>query len=218
MSYGFLDVITTSAIERVQAQWGSREYFSTFTGDRKFDRFDDKVTDFIENSDTFFIATVTEGGWPYVQHRGGPRGFLKVLDERTLAFADFKGNQQYLTAGNSNEGSRACLIIVDFAHRRRVKILVAIEMVERGQDDALFDRLVDPDYAAVVERAFRLKLEAYDFNCPQHIRQRFDHTEVRALIEPFEAKIAALEAENERLRRSARGAAPIYRAKGIEKR
>jgi hypothetical protein len=171
MSYGFLDVIATPANKAIQEQWGSLDYFADFSGDRKFDRFSPDIAAFIAQRDTFFMATILENGWPYVQHRGGPPGFLKVLDDRTLAFADYRGNQQYLSAGNIASGGRVALILIDFVRRRRLKILATAELREIG--DAVIEQVNDPSYEAKVERAILLHLEAYDLNCPQHIKRRF---------------------------------------------
>lgn len=200
MSYGFLDLLSTPAIEAIQTQWGSRDYFRDFSGDRSFDRFGDDVAAFIAARDTFFMATVTEAGWPYVQHRGGPKGFVKILDDRTLAFADYRGNQQYLSAGNIAANGRCALIMIDFVRRRRLKIVARIELRELADDPRLIEALTEPDYPARIERAFVLHLENYDLNCPQHIVPRFDQGEVAALTAPLEHRLMALEAENARLR------------------
>ncbi len=200
MTYGFLDTIATDANKAIQAQWGSLDYFAGFSGDRKFDRFSPDIAEFIAQRDTVFIATVSENGWPYVQHRGGPPGFVKVLDDRTLAFADYRGNQQYLSAGNIASGGRAALIMVDFVRRRRLKILAKAELREIGDDAALFAQVTDASYNAKVERVMRLHLEAYDLNCPQHIVRRFSEDEVAERTRLLEERVALLEQENAALR------------------
>jgi len=200
MTYGFLDVISTPANELIQAQWGSRDYFEHFSGDRKFDRFTPDIAEFIAQRDTFFMATISENGWPYVQHRGGPRGFVKVLDDRTLAFADYRGNQQYLSSGNIASGGRAALIMVDFVRRRRLKILARAELRELGDDPSLIEQVSDPSYKATIERAMVLHLEAYDLNCPQHIVQRFGTEELAERTRLLEDRVALLERENAALR------------------
>lgn len=200
MTYGFLDLISTPANEALQEQWGSREYFRDFSGDRKFDRFDADLVDFIARRDTFFLATLSENGWPYVQHRGGPAGFLKILDGRTLAFADYRGNQQYLSAGNIAAGGRVALIMIDFIRRRRLKILATAEICELDENPALIEALAEPDYKAKIERAIIFHLKAYDFNCPQHIRRRYTDEEIEDRIRPLEERIAVLEQENAALR------------------
>jgi hypothetical protein len=200
MTYGFLDLIATPANEAIQVQWGSREYFAEFSGDRKSDRFTPEIAEFIAQRDTLFMATVSENGWPYVQHRGGPRGFVKVLDDRTLAFADYRGNQQYLSAGNIVAGGRVALIMMDLVKRRRLKILATAELREIGDSPKMIEQVSDPFYKATIERALVLHLEAYDLNCPQHIIQRFSVEEMAARTKVLEDRIALLENENASLR------------------
>jgi predicted pyridoxine 5'-phosphate oxidase superfamily flavin-nucleotide-binding protein len=200
MTYGFLDIISTPANEVIQTQWGSREYFAEFSGDRKFDRFTPDIAEFITQRDTLFMATISENGWPYVQHRGGPRGFVKVLDDRTLAFADYRGNQQYLSSGNIASAGRAALIMIDFVRRRRLKILANAELREIGDDPLLIQQVSDPSYKATIERAVVLHLEAYDLNCPQHIVQRFSADDSIERTRALEERLALLERENAELR------------------
>jgi len=135
---------------------------------------------FIAGRDGFYQATVSESGWPYVQFRGGPAGFLRVLDERTIAYADFRGNMQYISAGNLAGDGRVSLILMDYANRRRLKILGRARLVEAGEDPALVARLEDPSYRAHVERAVVIAIEAFDWNCPQHITPRYTEAEFAA--------------------------------------
>jgi uncharacterized protein len=155
---------------------------------------------FIAARDSFFMATVSETGWPYVQHRGGASGFLKVIDDRTLAFADFRGNRQYLSVGNLAAGDRACLFMIDYSRRARLKIFVRVEVISLDRDPALTGLVVDPAYRAKVERIMKLKLEGFDWNCPQYIRPRFTEDEITEAIRPLHRRLAELEAENAELR------------------
>jgi len=157
------------------------------------DRVDSDLEAFIAERDSFYLGTASADGRPYIQHRGGPKGFLKVLDESTLAFADFAGNRQYISMGNLSENDRAYLFLMDYPNRRRVKIWGRAEVVE--DDAALLDRLVDAAYDSRPERVFVFHIEAWDTNCPQHIRPRFTEEEVAPLIEKLGRRITDLEGE-----------------------
>ncbi len=171
MPYGFLDIATTPSVRAAQRAMGSDRVYRNFTGDRSFDRFTPNEVAFIAARDSFYMATVSETGWPYVQHRGGPRGLLKVIDEETLAFADYRGNRQYISVGNLAANGRAALILVDYAARARLKIYAQVEAVPIDNDLAAL--VAEPDYKARPERVFVLRLAAFDWNCPQHITPRF---------------------------------------------
>jgi predicted pyridoxine 5'-phosphate oxidase superfamily flavin-nucleotide-binding protein len=200
MTYGFLDIAVTPSVHAVQEQMGVAGLWDDFKGHRAFDRFSDGEAGFIAERDSFYMATVSETGWPYVQHRGGPRGFLKRVDERTLAFADYRGNKQYISTGNLAANNRACLFLMDYAHRARLKIYVHVETLAPGDDPAVDALVLDPGYGAKVERIFRLRLETFDWNCPQHITARFTEAEVSAATQPLRERLAALEEENGALR------------------
>jgi len=200
VSYKFLDIASTPSVRAAQAANGSREMWEKFKGHRTFDRFTDDEVAFIAARDSFYMATVSETGWPYVQHRGGPRGFLKVLDEKTLGFADFRGNLQYISVGNLAANDRASLILVDYPNRARLKILAHVEMRSIAADSELAERLAVPGYKAKLERACLLALETFDWNCPQHITPRYTIDEVQAAVAPLQARIAELEEENRVLR------------------
>ncbi len=200
MAYGFLDIATTPSVAAVQAQMGSAAHWANFHGDRSFDRFTGNEAAFIGERDSFYMATVSESGWPYVQHRGGPRGFLKLIDDRTLAFADYRGNLQYISTGNLNADDRVSLILMDYAARARLKIFAHARIVPFDADPALAERVADPGYKAKPERIFVLTLEAFDWNCPQHITPRFTEAEIARAITPLRERLAALEAENADLR------------------
>ena len=200
MPYGFLDIAMTPSVVAAQEANGSKEMWTQFAGDRTSDRFSESETDFIAARDSFYMATVSESGWPYVQHRGGPPGFLRVLDDRTLACADFRGNKQYISIGNLAANDRACLFLIDYPHRQRLKIFVHAE-TRRPQDDPdLMLKLAMPGYRGKVERALVFHLDAFDWNCPQHITPRFTEREISSVLAASREHIQALEAENEALR------------------
>ena len=198
MPYGFLDMASTPSVRAAQRAMGSDRVYRNFKGDRTFDRFTPNETAFIAARDSFYMATVSESGWPYVQHRGGPRGFLKVVDEKTMAFADYRGNRQYISVGNLDANGRAALILVDYAARARLKIYAHVEAVPIDNDLAAL--IAEPDYKARPERVFVLRLAAFDWNCPQHITPRFTEAEVAAAMTPLRDRLTVLEAENEQLR------------------
>jgi hypothetical protein len=200
MSYGFLDIATSPSVRAAQEAMGVGPVWRDFKGDRAYDRFGPREASFIEERDSFYLASVSEDGWPYVQHRGGARGFLKVVDERTLAFADYRGNRQYLSVGNLAANDRACLFLMDYPHRARMKVYVRVEIVAPEADAALAAAVTDPDYPAKIERIFRLTLQAFDRNCSQHITPRFSEEEVEEAVKPLHEQLAALEAENATLR------------------
>jgi predicted pyridoxine 5'-phosphate oxidase superfamily flavin-nucleotide-binding protein len=196
------DIVFPPAARRAQAERGSaRAYEKRIAGG-----FPDGVTvelaAFIGELDTAFLATVSATDAPYIQHRGGPKGFIKVLDDKTLAFADYAGNRQYITISNLAENDRAYLFLLDFAERRRIKIWGRARVVE--DDPALLARLADPGYRARPERAILFTVEACDVNCSQHITPRFTEAEVTEATAPMRNRIAALEAENAQLRAQAR--------------
>jgi predicted pyridoxine 5'-phosphate oxidase superfamily flavin-nucleotide-binding protein len=200
MTYGFLDIATTASVRAAQVQMGSAGLWEEFEGDRSFDRFGDREKAFIAARDSFYMATVSETGWPYVQHRGGPAGFIKLIDDRTLAFADYRGNRQYISVGNVAADDRACLILVDYPRRARLKVYAHVDIVGLEADPGLAALVGDPASKGRPERIFRLRLEAFDWNCPQHITPRFTEAELTNLLAPVQERIAALENENARLR------------------
>ena len=200
MPYGFLDIAATSAVKAAQEANGSRQMFEDFDHDRAFDRFTEAEAGFITSRDSFYMATVSETGWPYVQHRGGPAGFLRVLDDQTLGFADFLGNRQYISLGNLSANAHACLFLMDYPSRGRLKIYAHVEAKDLTADPALAAQLAVPGYRARVERGFILRLQAFDWNCQQHIVPRFTQGQIDAALVPFRAQMAALEAENAELR------------------
>jgi predicted pyridoxine 5'-phosphate oxidase superfamily flavin-nucleotide-binding protein len=200
MPYGFLDIAVTPSVKTAQTANGSAHLWEDFKGHRTFDHFTEAEAAFIAERDSFYMATVSETGWPYVQHRGGPPGFLRVIDDRTLAFADFAGNRQYISLGNLGADGRVSLILMDYANRRRLKIFAHAEVKNLADDPELASKIATPGYRGKVERAFVLHLDAFDWNCPQHITQRFDAPDVARAVEALQQRIAELEAENKALR------------------
>ena len=197
------DVAFTPAVKAIQQKRGSRAGYrrmeegggwqTTVTPD---------LAAFIAAQTSIFMATANGQGQPYIQHRGGPEGFLKVLDERTLGFADLRGNRQYITLGNLQENGRAFLFLIDYTHRRRIKIWGTAEVVENDPD--LVERLLPPADAhgrkPAADQAILFRIEAWDANCPQHIPQRFEAADVAAALDQRDRRIAELEAELARLR------------------
>ena len=200
MAYGFLDIAVTPGVKAAQAENGSAHLWEDFKGHRDFDRFTENEAAFLAERDNFYMATVSETGWPYVQHRGGPRGFLRVIDDRTLAFADFAGNRQYISLGNLGADGRVSLILMDYVNRRRLKIFAHAEMKSVADNPELAEKVATPGYRGKIERIFVLHLDAFDWNCPQHIARRFDEADVAQAIGSLQAKIEALEAENRELK------------------
>lgn len=197
------DIAFTSAVKAAQQRLGSRERFSQMEQQGGWHALvTDDLAAFIADRDSFYLATASADGRPYIQHRGGPKGFLKVLDENTIGIADFKGNQQYLSVGNLSENDKAFIFLMDYAHQRRVKLWGQAKFVE--DDPILLARLVDNEYQAVPQRALLFSLEAWDINCPQHITPRFTEDDIAEAVArmqaPWQQRIAALEAENETLR------------------
>ncbi|QBM75998.1 pyridoxamine 5-phosphate oxidase [Sphingomonas sp. AAP5] len=200
MSNAFLTLATTPSVLAAQVANGSAGLYDTIGGRRPADRFGPAEVQFIAERDSFYLASVSESGWPYVQHRGGPAGFLKVLDETTLAFADFRGNRQYISLGNVAANNRVAIFLMDYPRRRRLKLYARIEARDLSTDPVLASKLDLPSYRGVPERVFLLHLAAFDWNCPQHITPRFTEAEIAAASAPLHTRLAALEAENIALR------------------
>jgi uncharacterized protein len=195
------DIVFTPAARAAQAERGSARAYDKRIAVGFPDRVSPELAAFIGELDTAFLATVSAAGAPYIQHRGGPKGFIKVLDDRTLGFADYAGNRQYITISNLAENDRAYLFLIDFAARRRIKVWGRARAVE--DDPALLARLADPGYRARPERAILFTVEAWDVNCSQHITARFSEDEIVGATVVMRERIAALEAENVQLRAAA---------------
>lgn len=200
MAYGFLDIAVTPSVKAAQASMKSDRIWTDFKGRREFDRFTESEAAFIAARDSFYMASVSETGWPYVQHRGGPAGFLKVIDAKTLAFADYRGNRQYISLGNLSTDDRVALILMDYAGRQRLKIYARLDVVALDADRALAAQVTTPGYKAAQERILKLRLEAFDWNCPQHITPRFTEAEIAVAVNSLRERVAALQAVNDTLR------------------
>lgn len=194
MTDAISDVVFTPAVKEVQERKGSRGAYARMAEKGGWRRaVTDDLRRFIAERDSFYLGTASADGQPYIQHRGGKPGFLKVLDERTLAFADFKGNRQYITTGNLAENGKAFIFLMDYPNRRRIKIWGRARIVEGDAD--LLARLADPDYRGVPEQAVVFEIAAWDINCPQHIAPRFTAAEVHQLIAPLKQRISELEGQ-----------------------
>jgi uncharacterized protein len=188
------DVGFTPAVKSIQTRKGSREHYERAEqrgGWRT--EIDDNLAAFLAETNSFYLATASADGQPYIQHRGGPKGFVKILDKRTIAFADYAGNRQYITQGNLSENPKAYIFVMDYAHRRRVKIWGEAKVVD--DDPALMASLMPRGYKARPEQVILFKISAWDTNCPQHIPQKFDAADVAAALATRDARIAELEAE-----------------------
>ncbi|MFA6116930.1 MAG: pyridoxamine 5'-phosphate oxidase family protein [Sphingomonas sp.] len=201
MTHRFGALMFTPHVKALQEEQGSRASYARFEAPDApaRDRLETREIDFIAARDSFYMATVSETGWPYVQHRGGPPGFLKILDDRTLGFADYRGNKQYVSIGNLATDDRVSLFLMDYPNQRRLKLLGHARTVDAESDPALLARLQD-HYPAQVERGIVIALEGFDWNCPQHITPRFSEAELTEALAPIRARLAALEAENAALK------------------
>ncbi len=193
------DVAFTRTVKAIQARKGSRPAYARMEAGGSWDQaISADLKAEIEAQTSVFLATANADGQPYIQHRGGPAGFLRVLDEHTIAFVDFAGNRQYITQGNLEENPKAHLFLIDYAQRRRIKVWGTARVVEG--DEALLRRLMPEGYRARPEQVLLFTVTAWDVNCPQHIPQRFEAADVQAALDTRDQRIAALEAEVERLR------------------
>lgn len=185
-----------------QQQAGSRASYARMEGigEAGPDPIGDAEAEFIAARDSFYMASVTPDGWPYLQHRGGPPGFLRHIEGNVLGFADFTGNRQYISAGNFTHDDRVSLFLMDYPARRRLKIIGHARLVEAASDPALIERLMVPGYKAAPERAVLIDVVGYDWNCPQHITPRFTEAEIQNGVKPLLDELAALRAEVARLR------------------
>jgi uncharacterized protein len=188
------DVAFSPAVKAIQARKGSRDAYARVeqSGGWRTD-IDDNLAEFLVGQDSMYLATASADGQPYIQHRGGPRGFIRILDRNTLAFADYSGNRQYITQGNLSENPKANIFLMDYAHRRRVKIWGEARVVD--DDPALLRSLMPADYKARPEQAILFRISAWDTNCPQHIPQKFAAADVAIALTARDARIAELEAE-----------------------
>ena len=201
MPGSFGSLMFTPVVKALQERYGSREQYERFEkGKRASGRLGPQERAYIGDRDSFYMASLGSGGWPYVQHRGGPKGFLKVIDDGTIAFADFRGNKQYISTGNLTNDDRVALILVDYPRQLRLKILGHVEILEGEKAKAWILETGDPTYKAVVERVFVIRIEAFDWNCQQHIIPRFTNEEIEDALAPVEKEIRELREENKALR------------------
>ena len=199
MTSSVSDIAFTPAVKALQERNGSRKSYARM--EQKGGWKDEVTPDlaaFLAERDSFYLATASAEGRPYIQHRGGPKGFLKVLDGKRLAFADFGGNRQYISAGNLSENDQASIFLMDYANRNRIKLWGRARVVE--DDPELLERLLTPGYKAKPERAIVFEIEAWDVNCPQHITRRYSEEQIAPAIDKLQTRIEELEAEVKELR------------------
>jgi predicted pyridoxine 5'-phosphate oxidase superfamily flavin-nucleotide-binding protein len=202
LAESFGSLVFTPVVKELQERYGSRRQYERITAKRAANEgLGPDERGFIGERDSFYMASTGSTGWPYIQHRGGPKGFLKVLDSNTIAFADYRGNKQYISTGNLLTNDRVSLILVDYPRQARLKILGHAKITERAEArEELLVLVRNQDEPGAVERVYTIKVEAFDWNCPQHITPRFTVAEIREVLSPFEQRLEKLEAENARLR------------------
>lgn len=201
MPHHFAEIAFTPTVKKVQQEMGSRSAYARMesVSDAVNHRLTEAEAGFITARNSLYMATVSETGWPYIQHRGGPAGFVRVLDENTIGFADFRGNRQYVSVGNLMTDDRVSLFFMDYPNKTRLKLFGRARII--GLDDqAVLSRLEMPDYRARIERGFVITVGGFDWNCPQHITERYSLDEMGAVTGPLMSRIAALESELEKTR------------------
>jgi uncharacterized protein len=205
VSQRYGEIAFTPAVAEEQSRRGSRRFYARKLARAEATDSPEPLTqderDFLVDRDGFYLATVSESGWPYVQFRGGPTGFLRVLDDHTLGWADFRGNLQYISTGNLAGDNRVSMIAMDYAHRQRLKIFGHARVTSAEEEPAIVEALADPSYEAVIERAVLVSVEAFDWNCQQHITPRFTASEIEPLVATLRNTLDATQAENRELRR-----------------
>jgi len=193
------DIAFTSSVKSIQSEKGSRTGYARMEQSGSWEtRVTPELAAFLSELDMFYLGTANAQGQPYIQYRGGSPGFLRVVDEKTLGFADFAGNRQYITLGNLSENSKTFIFLMDYAQSRRIKLWGNARVVE--DDSVLIESLRDPSYSGKAERAILFEIEAWDVNCRQHIHKRFPQKQVAPVIEQLQSRIAELEAEVRRLK------------------
>lgn len=209
MSRHYGGIAFTDNVHDVQSSYGSDKFYGKrakrATADPGSDALTPSEIEFLATRDQFYLSTVSETGWPYVQYRGGPPGFVHVVDDFTIGWVEFEGNLQYISTGNLGGSDRVAMIAVDYVRRQRLKIFGRARLITLEDDPALIRALTDERYDAVVQRAVLISVDAFDWNCPQHIAQRFSRSEVQQVVDPLRARIAELE----QLNRDLRGDDPI---------
>jgi predicted pyridoxine 5'-phosphate oxidase superfamily flavin-nucleotide-binding protein len=193
MAANFLKHAVTDSVRKAQEHYFGRS--QTLTGAAEHDALTDDERAFIESRDSFYMASLSENGWPYIQHRGGPPGFLRVMDPQTLAFADYRGNRQMLSTGNLTANNQVSLFLMDYPQQARLKILGHARVEDARGHRELVEQLAEPDVQAIVERLFFIDVVSFDWNCPKYITPRYTAEEIREVVAPLKARIAELEAK-----------------------
>ena len=192
MTHKFAEIAFTDAVKDIQQSQGSRKAYEKMEVRSDSNHIlSETESSFIAERDSFYMSSISETGWPYLQHRGGPAGFMKVLDPRTLGFADFSGNRQYVSTGNFANNNRVALFFMDYLNKRRLKLLGRVQVIGT-EESATLDKLTPVDYSARIERSFLIKVEAFDWNCPQHITPRYTQSQVEELIASLVEEIDTL--------------------------
>jgi hypothetical protein len=192
MGHRFAEIAFTDSVREVQQQLGSRAGYAALDGGEDFNHLlSEREASFIRARDSFYLASVSETGWPYLQHRGGPAGFVRIIDAQTIGLADFSGNRQYVSVGNLRKDDRVSLFFMDYPNRTRLKILGRVRLVG-DEEPELLAQLEQDDYRAVVERGFVIRIEAFDWNCPQHITPRYTDADIESTIAPLRQELNAL--------------------------
>lgn len=193
MAHKFAEIAFTPNVKKEQERSGSRRSYARLEkGDAHHNKLGVNEAAFIAERDSFYMATVSETGWPYIQHRGGPAGFVRILDDKTIGFADFAGNRQYVSVGNLQNDDRVSMFFMDYPNQTRLKLLGRVRLIE-ADEAKLLERLQIPDYGARIERGMVTTIEGYDWNCPQHITPRFTPAQVQSMVAPLRDRIAELE-------------------------
>lgn len=201
MSKTFGSLVFTPVVKQLQERYGSRRQYERIAARTDLPQgLGPEEQQFITERDSFYMASIGSTGWPYVQHRGGPKGFLKLRDSQTLAFADYGGNKQYVSTGNLLTNDRVALIFVDYPRQARLKILGHAKIIERAEAGELLEAVREEGEDDFIERVYVIHVEAFDWNCPKHITQRFTVEEMRTILAPFEQRLQSLEVENAQLR------------------
>lgn len=200
MAKNFASIAFTPAVKEIQERLGSRKSYARLEQETYVDGLTENEIDFISQRDSFYMASYGANNFPYIQHRGGPAGFLKVLDAKRLGFIDFKGNMQYISVGNIATNNNVAIIMVDYPARARLKIYATAEIVELKDDPELYEQLDLKSYKFRPERMMVFNIEAYDWNCPQHITPRYTLAEIESAFAPQQQRIIALEAEIKNLK------------------
>ena len=187
MAKHFMEFAFNNSVRKVQEQYGTRAPYQRMEEKNEFrSKLTWQENSYIKTRDFFYVSSVGENGWPYMQFRGGPKGFLKIIDENTLAFADFRGNGQYISAGNINSTGKTVLFLMDYAKQQRLKIWAEAEVLHAADHPELLEKAAMPNYEAAIERIFIFKVHAFDWNCPQHITPRYTKEEIEMGMPEFD--------------------------------